>query len=172
VLFRSLVLAAAWVLTVCTIWYGNQAWQAVGLKSDAAKQLTATERELEVALSARGQALAGQERAFQLAKLFDQPDLLQLFAVTNDVLIQARLAGSLQLAEWELRGSQLKFVLAVANGSPPPATTIVKAFETVQTLRDVEAAVDGSRISVSARVVPFDPQALVTPRISAPPVAQ
>jgi hypothetical protein len=147
------LMIAAWLLAIGTIWYANEAWQVLSLKNEAAQKLTATEKDLDVTLKARSQALASQERAVQLAKLFEQPDVLQLFAVTNDVLTQIGAAGTLQLAEWEMRANSLKFALVATGSTPPPATTLVKAFETVQRLRDVEAAVDGSRINISARIV-------------------
>ena len=92
-----------------------------------------------------------------MAALFNRPDNLLLFALVNDVLTQTTQSGTLQLAEWDLRGPQLKFALVAPGGGAPTATALVKALELAKTVRDVEVNVDGARIVVSLRVVPSNP---------------
>lgn len=149
-----MVAIAAWLLIAPTIWYTNQWRQMHTLTNQANAKLTATERELDATLGARGQALSGLDRVTKMAALFNGPDSLMLFALINDVLTQTVQAGTLQLTEWDLRGRQLKFVMTAPGGVVPTATTVVKAFEKAKSLRDVEVNIDGSRLAVSMRILP------------------
>jgi hypothetical protein len=150
---RWMLAIAAWLLLIPTLWFGNEWRQLNQLKNTAERNLIATERELDSTLGARGQAIAGLDRVGKIANLFNQPDNLALFNLVNNVLAQISPSGTLQLVEWDLRGSQLKFVLNAPNGNGPTATTLVKAFEKAQSLRDVEVNVDGARTVVSVRVI-------------------
>lgn len=149
----SIVAIAAWLLIVPTIWFANEWRQLHALKNDAGSRLVATESELDATLGARSQALNGLDRANKLAGLFGQPDGLTTFALVNDVLAQIVKSGVLQLTEWDLRGPQLKFVMIAPAGGAPPATAVVKAFEKVGSIRDVEVSTDGARTSVSLRII-------------------
>ncbi len=148
---------AAWLLVVPTIWYTNEWRQVFAMTNEARGKLSVTERELNATLGARAQALDGLDRARNMAALFNRPDNLLLFALVNDVLTQTTQSGTLQLAEWDLRGPQLKFALVAPGGGAPTATALVKALELAKTVRDVEVNVDGARIVVSLRVVPSNP---------------
>ncbi len=148
-----MVAITAWLLIIPTIWFANDWRQLHALKNDASSRLVATESELDATLGARGQALSGLDRANKLAALFGQPDGLTTFALVNDVLAQTVKSGVVQLTEWDLRGSQLKFVMIAPAGGAPPATAVVKAFEKVGSIRDVEVNTDGARTSVGLRIV-------------------
>lgn len=152
---RWILALVAMLLMLPTLWFANEWRQLNQLKNNALAKLATTERELDATLGARGQAIAGLDRVSKIAALFGQPDNLVLFALVNDVLNQAARAGTLQLSEWDLRGTQLKIALIAPNGGGPSATTLVKAFEKAQTLRDVEVNVDGTRTTVTMRVVPI-----------------
>ncbi len=164
-----LVWVLALVLAVPTIWYANQLRQLSGLKQTASQRLQSTEKDLDVVLSAREQALSTQERASQLAALFNQTDALHLFALVNEVVLQNASAGTLQLNDWEMRPQQLKFSLIAVAGSPPAATALVKALERVQIFRDVEIRTDGSRLNVTLKYLPPGaPPIAVAPAAVAP----
>jgi hypothetical protein len=162
------------LLAVPTAWYANELRQVAALKRAASERLLATERDLDAVLTAREAALTTQDRAAKLAELFDQPDHLQLFATVNDVLTQSGAQASLQLADWEVRAQQLKFTLVANSGTPPAATVLVRALERVQTFRDVEAKVDGSRVNVTLRLLPpqSNSSAPVAPTPAAPTLKQ
>ncbi len=149
---RWVVALVAWLLVIPTIWFANDWRQLHTLKIDAISKLAATESELDATLGARGQALNALDRANKLAGLFGQPDSLTLFALVNDVLAQTVKSGVLQLVEWDLRGPQLKFVMIAPAGGAPAATAVVKAFEKISFIRDVEVNADGARTSVSLRI--------------------
>ena len=156
---------AAWLLMLPTVWLGNEWRQLNALKKSATEQLAITERELAATLSARGQAMNNLDRANKLAQLFDEPEPLALFATVNDVLSQNAQGGTLQISEWDMRGADIRVVLVAATSSmvaagsassagSPAATVLVKAFEKIPTLRDVEVNVDGTRTTLKMRVVP------------------
>ncbi len=149
---RQLVMVAAWILIVPTIWLANDWRQLRSLTYDAQSRLLITERDLNATLGARTQALVGLDRANKLAALINQPDNLTLFALVNDVIAQTVKAGVLQMTEWELRGKQLKFVMLAPSGGAPSATQLVKAFEKISALSDVEVNTDGARTTVSFRI--------------------
>jgi hypothetical protein len=157
---RWILAIAAWLLLIPTLWFANEWRQLNQLKNAALAKLATTERELDATLGARGQAIAGLDRVTKISNLFAQPDNVVLFALVNDVLNQTTQAGTLQLSEWDLRGAQLKIALIAPNGGSPSATTLVKAFEKAQTLRDVEVNVDGTRTTVTMRVVPLGASAV------------
>jgi hypothetical protein len=145
--------AVAFALSVPTLWYANEMRQLFTLKREALERLSLTERELDVALNAREQALSTQQRASSLLELFSQSDSLQLFLAVSNVLGQDALVGKLQLAEWDQRPQQLKFTLAAIAGVPPPPTALIKALESIPMFRDVEARTDGSRVNITIRLV-------------------
>ncbi|MEI6736880.1 MAG: hypothetical protein WCL29_00205 [Pseudomonadota bacterium] len=148
-----IVAVAAWILVIPTILVANEWRQLNTLKREAITKLVATERELDAALGARAQALAGLDRVTMLAALFGQPNSLMLFALVNDVLAQLVKADVLHLIDWDLRGQQLKFTIAAPNGGAPAATALIKAFEQTKILREVEVNVDGARTMLSMRIV-------------------
>ena len=147
------VLALAFLLSIPTVWYANEVRQLFSLKRDAVQRLAATEKDLDVALNAREQALSEQQRATQLLELFGQPDPLQLLLLVANLLNQNATAGALQLGEWDLRPQQLKFTIVATSGVPPAATSLVKALELEPSFRDVEARTDGSRVNITIRLV-------------------
>ncbi len=147
-----LVMVAAWILIIPTIWLANEWRQLRSLTNDAQSRLLITERDLNATLGARAQALTGFDRANKLAALVNQPDNLTLFALVNDVIAQTVKAGVLQMTEWELRGKQLKFVMLAPSGGAPSATQLVKAFEKITALSDVEVNTDGARTTISFRI--------------------
>jgi hypothetical protein len=147
------VLALAFLLSLPTVWYTNEVRQLFSLKRDAVQRLSSTEKDLDVALNAREQALSEQQRATQLLDLFSQPDPLQLFSIVANLLNQNATAGALQLGEWDLRPRQLKFTIVATSGVPPAATSLVKALELEPSFRDVEARTDGSRVNITIRLV-------------------
>jgi hypothetical protein len=151
---RWVTAIAAWLLVIPTLWFANEWRQLHQLKTNAQTKLATTERELDATLGARGQAISGLDRATKIATLFSAPDNLATFSLVNNVLAQITQAGTLQLTDWDLRGSQLKMSLFAPTGNGPSATTIVKAFEKAQTLRDVEVNVDGSRTTITLKIVP------------------
>jgi hypothetical protein len=166
---RWVMAIAAWLLVIPTLWYANEWRQLHQLKTNAIAKLTATERELDATLGARGQAISGLDRATKLSALFSAPNNLAIFSLVNNVLAQITQAGTLQLTDWELRGSQLKMSLLAPSGNGPSATIIVKAFEKAQTLRDVEVNVDGSRTTITLKIVPASTAAST---ITEPPKTQ
>lgn len=147
------VLALAFLLSMPTVWYANEVRQLFSLKRDAVQRLSSTEKDLDVALNAREQALSEQQRAIQLIDLFGQPDPLQLFLLVANLLNQNATAGALQLGDWDLRPQQLKFTIVATSGVPPAATSLVKALELEPSFRDVEAKTDGSRVNITIRLV-------------------
>jgi hypothetical protein len=158
---------AALLLAVPSLWYLNDLRQVEMLKAATAARLATTEKELDAVLSARESALETQSRAMKLAGLVSPADPIQLFAIINEVLGQIKGQAALQLSDWELRGGALKFTLIASSGAPPAPTTLVKAFEKVESFRDVEAKSDGTRVSVSMRVV-TPPVPLANPTIEVP----
>ncbi len=146
------VWVAAVILAVPTVWLANELRQVESYKNAASERLAATEKDLDAVLNSREAALGAQDRATKLAGLVNPPDHIQLFTIINDVLGQNKGQSTLQLSDWEIRGRSLKFTVVASNGLPPPATTLVKAFEKADTFRDVEARLDGTRISVSLRI--------------------
>lgn len=144
----------ALALTIPTIWYANQLRLTYAAKFDTSERLRQTEKDLDSVLSSREAALGTQDRAKKLAELLDTVDHLQLFALINDIVMQNAAPNSLQLTDWEVRPTLLKFSLIATVGTPPAASTLVKALERVQTFRDVEARLDGSRINVTLRLIP------------------
>lgn len=167
---ESLALAAAaLLLAIPTLWYANELRQLVALKQQATQRLLSTEKDLNVVLDSRELALTSQERAVQLAKLFNQPEPLQLLTVINDVVSQNSAAGALQLADWDLRPQQLKFSLIAVTGAPPAATAMVKALERINVFRDVEAKTDGTRINITVGLVA--PSLNATPNAADAPVS-
>ncbi len=160
-----IVWAMALVLAAPTLWYANQYRQLSALQLSASQRLQSTEKDLDVVLSARDQALSTQERAVQLAALFNQTEALQLFALVNEVVLQNLGGGTLQLNDWEMRLQQLKFSLVAVTGSPPAATALVKALERVRIFRDVEARTDGARVNVTLQYLPPN----TTPASDVPP---
>ncbi len=150
---RLVMAIAAWLLVIPTLWFANEWRQLHQLKTNAIAKLATTERELDATLGARGQAISGLDRATKISSLFSAPDNLAIFSLVNNVLAQITQAGTLQLTDWELRGSQLKMSLITPSGNGPSATTIVKAFEKAQILRDVEVNVDGSRTTITLKIV-------------------
>jgi hypothetical protein len=144
----------AFALTMPTLWYGNQLRQIYTAKQDSAERLRQTERDLDSVLSAREVALSTQDRAVKLAELLNQVDHINLFALINTIVMQNAAPNTLQLGDWEVRPQTLKFSLLATAGTPPAATTLVKALERVPIFRDVEAKLDGSRINVTLKLIP------------------
>jgi len=165
---RWVLAIVTWLLLIPTLWLANEWWQLYQLKTNAIAKLTATERELDATLGARGQAISGLDRATKIAALFSAPDNLAVFSLVNNDFAQITQAGTLQLTDWELRGPQLKMSLLAPNGNGPSATIIVKAFEKAQTLRDVEVNVDGSRTTITLKIVPT----LAATATSTPPLGK
>lgn len=143
---------AAVILAMPTIWYLNDLRQVETSKRAAGERLAATEKDLDAILSAREVALGLQDRATKLVSLFNPPEPIRLFTIVNDVLGQNKGQATIQLAEWEMRGSSLKFSVLATAGSLPPATTLVKVLEKVEMFRDVEARLDGARMLVTLRI--------------------
>jgi hypothetical protein len=153
-----MVAIAAWLLMIPTIWLLND-WRQIAIaKRDAIARLADTERALDATITSRGAALASMARAEKLSAIYQQPDTLLLFAQTNETLGNIVKAGNIQMTEWDYRASQLRFVLTPpASGSAstlPAGTALIKAFENIPTWRDVQANVDGSRVTVTARIMP------------------
>lgn len=144
----------AFALTIPTVWYGNQLRQIYAAKQESRERLRQTEKDLDSVLNSREVALSTQDRAAKLADLLDQVDHLQVFALINDIVVQNSAPNTLQLNEWEVRPQLLKFSLVASTGTPPAATTFVKALERVPIFRDVEAKLDGSRINVTLKLMP------------------
>jgi hypothetical protein len=86
--------------------------------------------------------------------LLNQVDHINLFALINTIVMQNAAPNTLQLGDWEVRPQTLKFSLLATAGTPPAATTLVKALERVPIFRDVEAKLDGSRINVTLKLIP------------------
>jgi hypothetical protein len=160
---RVALAVGAWLLVLPTIWYANQWWQVHQQKVAAQQTLAKTEAELNATLGARGQAIASLDRATRLAALFGQPDSLALFALVQDVLVQNGQSKLLQLAEWGQRGQELKLVFTAPQGGNVSAPLLVKAFEKVPSLQNVEVNVDGARTTVKLNVVPVSADKAVTP---------
>jgi len=157
---------AAFLLALPTLWYANQLRQIYVLQQDASQRLQLTEKDLDVVLGARALALSTQERAGQFGRLLNQTDPLALFEIVNNIVLQNSDAGTLQLGGWDLRSQQLKFSVVAASGSPPAATALVKALESVAMFRDVEAKTDGGRVNITLQIAA--PQTAGNPA-SAPP---
>lgn len=147
---RIALFAVGLIMLIATVWYAN-AWRlAASAVADAEASLAKTEKELNASLAARNAALTSQTRVDAIARLLDRPYALGILGVTTDLLTQATGNSPLQVEEWDLRGTQLRIV--ISSTALPPATTLVKAFEKVKTFQDVEATMDGTRLTLTAKV--------------------
>ena len=142
-------------LTIPTVWYGNQLRQIYAATQESGERLRQTEKDLDSVLRSRELALSTQDRAMKLAGILDPVEHLRIFTLINNVVTQNSWQDSVQLNEWEVRPQTLKFSLVAIAGTPPAATTLVKALEKVQIFRDVEAKLDGSRINVTLKLAPI-----------------
>lgn len=147
---------AAWLFTIPTIWFANEWRQVHAAKADALTRLSATERELDGGLNARGVALSALARTEKLAETFQRPDALLVLAQVNEAVGAVAKTGTLQMSELDYRYPQLRFALIAPPGTSsaatPPATTLIKAFERIPTWRDVQANIEGPRTVINARL--------------------
>lgn len=141
------------ILVLPTIWYANDWRRHAFALHDSQMRLADTEKELNGLLGARGVALGSRFRLEKLNELLGPVDSLQLFALVARQLQPTIKASALQLTEWEWRNKRLKCSF-VSSGAPPSATALVKALESQSMFRDVQVAVDGTRVTIDLRVEP------------------
>lgn len=158
----SVVAITALLLAIPTTWFLNDYRRHAEALSQAEARLASTEQELNGLLSLRGNALGSLVRVAKFDAAFNQIDSLALFADISRLLGAIVKPGTMVLNEWDWRddgggsrtdgrSKRLKMIFTV-NGTAPPATTLVKAFEANPNFRNVQIDAEGARIAIEVRV--------------------
>jgi hypothetical protein len=147
------VAVAAFLLVVPTIWVANSWWTLRRAADAESVRATAAQQQVSGLLDARNLALEQAGQAATLHGLFMAPDVSTILTEIAERFNETAKNGTFQIQEFEVRDAKLRLVVAVI--APPSATSVIKAFEFGDRLKNVQIAVESNRWIITANVMPL-----------------
>ncbi len=147
------VAVAAFLLVVPTIWAGNSWWTLRRAADAETVRATAAQRQVSGLLEARNLALEQASQAATLHGLFMAPDVSTILAEIAERFNETAKNGTFQIQEFEVRDAKLRLVVAVT--APPSTTSVIKAIEFGDRLKNVQITVESNRWIINANVIPL-----------------
>ena len=143
----------AFFLAVPTIWSVNSWWTLRRAATVESARAADAQRQVAGLFDARNAALEQASQAATLHGMFMAPDISTVLAEIAERFNGAAKSGTFQIQEFEVRDAKLRLIIITTT--PLSATSLIKALESGDRLRNVQITSESTRLVITANVMPL-----------------